>query len=77
MPRVAVNKYRYIVNDLYAYLIGQMKVKGYTQERLGEELGLTQQVISSKLRKQQLTTLELIQIIDILEIDVTRIIGGK
>lgn len=77
MPRVAVNKYRYIVNDLYAYLIGQMKVKGYTQERLGEELGLTQQVISSKLRKQQLTTLELIQVIDILDLDVTRIIGGR
>lgn len=69
MPRVAANKNKYLVNDLYAYLIGQMKVRGITQSELGEELGVTQQVMSSKLRKKQLSTLELIEVLDILEVD--------
>ena len=80
MPRVAINKHKYMVNDLYAYLIGQMRVKGVTQQDLGEKLGLTQQVISNKLRKQQLTTLELIEVIDVLEIGaeaLSQMLGGS
>ena len=80
MPRVVTKKYEYAVNDLYAYLIGQMKVRGVTQEALGEELGVTQQVISSKLRKRQLSTKELIEVLDILEVEgrmVAQLMGRK
>lgn len=69
MPRVAINKPAYLANDLYAYLIGQMKVRGITQQSLGEQLGLSQQVISGKLKKKQLSTEELIRVLDILEVD--------
>lgn len=68
MPRVAVKKYEYQASDLYAYIIGQMKVRGISQEALGESLGVTQQVVSSKLRKKQLSTIELIEVLDILEV---------
>lgn len=69
MPRVAVNRVQYLETDLYAYLIGQMRVRGISQAALGEMLGVSQQVISSKLRKKQLTTLELIEVLDILEVE--------
>lgn len=69
MPRVAINKPAYLTNDLYAYLIGQMRVRGITQQSLGEQLGLSQQVISGKLKKKQLSTEELIRVLDILEVD--------
>ena len=69
MPRVAINRPAYLTNDLYAYLIGQMKVRGITQQSLGEQLGLSQQVISGKLKKKQLSTQELIIVLDILEVD--------
>ncbi len=69
MPRVAINKQAYLTNDLYAYLIGQMRVRGITQQSLGEQLGLSQQVISGKLKKKQLSTEELIRVLDILEVD--------
>ena len=69
MPRGAINKPAYLTNDLYAYLIGQMRVRGITQQSLGEQLGLSQQVISGKLKKKQLSTEELIRVLDILEVD--------
>lgn len=69
MPRVAANRFQYLETDLYAYLIGQMKVRGISQAALGEKLGLSQQVISFKLRKRQLTTKELIEVLDILEVE--------
>ena len=69
MPRVAINRPAYLTNDLYAYLIGQMKVRGITQQSLGEQLGLSQQVVSGKLKKKQLSTQELIIVLDILEVD--------
>ena len=80
MPRVATNKHKYMVNDLYAYLIGRMRVMGVTQSDLGEQLGLTQQVVSSKLRKQQLTTLEIIEVLDVLEVGaetIAQMLGGR
>lgn len=69
MPRVAVNRFQYLETDLYAHLIGQMKVRGISQAALGEKLGVSQQVISFKLRKRQLTTKELIEVLDILEVE--------
>jgi transcriptional regulator with XRE-family HTH domain len=46
-----------------------MRVRGISQAALGEKLGLSQQVISFKLRKRQLTTKELIEVLDILEVE--------
>lgn len=80
MPRVSLKKTEYMTADLYAYIIGQMVTKGITQRELGEELGLSQQVTSSKLRRKALSTKELIATVNYLDIDaatIGQLIGGR
>ena len=80
MPRVNGKRIEYKDADLYAYIIGQMKSRGMTQRELGELLGLSQQVTSAKLKRRGLTTKELIEVIEILNIDaatVGQLIGGR
>jgi predicted transcriptional regulator len=80
MPRVNGKRIEYKDADLYAYIIGQMRARGMTQRELGELLGLSQQVTSAKLKRRGLTTKELIEVIEILNIDaatVGQLIGGR
>jgi predicted transcriptional regulator len=80
MPRVNGKRIEYKDADLYAYIIGQMRARGMTQRELGELLGLSQQVTSAKLKRRGLTTKELIEVIEILDIDaatVGQLIGGR
>ena len=80
MPRVNGKRIEYKDADLYAYIIGQMRARGMTQRELGEMLGLSQQVTSAKLKRRGLTTKELIEVIEILNIDaatVGQLIGGR
>lgn len=80
MPRVNGKRIEYKDADLYAYIIGQMKALGMTQKELGEMLGLSQQVTSAKLKRRGLTTKELIEVIEILDIDaatIGQLIGGR
>jgi transcriptional regulator with XRE-family HTH domain len=80
MPRVNGKRIEYKDADLYAYIIGQMKARGMTQRELGELLGLSQQVTSAKLKRRGLTTKELIEVIEILDIDaatIGQLIGGR
>ena len=80
MPRVNGKRIEYKDADLYAYIIGQMKALDMTQRELGELLGLSQQVTSAKLKRRGLTTKELIEVIEILNIDaatVGQLIGGR
>lgn len=80
MPRVNGKRIEYKDADLYAYIIGQMKARGMTQKELGDMLGLSQQVTSAKLKRRGLTTKELIEVIEILDIDaatVGQLIGGR
>jgi transcriptional regulator with XRE-family HTH domain len=80
MPRVNGKRIEYKDAGLYAYIIGQMKARGMTQRELGDMLGLSQQVTSAKLKRRGLTTKELIEVIEILEIDaatVGQLMGGS
>ena len=80
MPRVNGKRIEYKNADLYAYIIGQMKARSMTQKELGELLGLSQQVTSAKLKRRGLTTKELIEVIEILDIDaatIGQLIGGR
>ena len=80
MPRVNGKRIEYKNADLYAYIIGQMKARSMTQKELGEMLGLSQQVTSAKLKRRGLTTKELIEVIEILDIDaatIGQLIGGR
>lgn len=80
MPRVNGKRIEYKNADLYAYIIGQMKARDMTQRELGDMLGLSQQVTSAKLKRRGLTTKELIEVIEILDIDaatIGQLIGGR
>ena len=80
MPRVNGKRIEYKDADLYAYIIGQMKARDMTQRELGDMLGLSQQVTSAKLKRRGLTTKELIEVIEILDIDaatIGQLIGGR
>lgn len=80
MPRVNGKRIEYKDADLYAYIIGQMKTRDMTQKELGDMLGLSQQVTSAKLKRRGLTTKELIEVIEILDIDaatIGQLIGGS
>lgn len=80
MPRVNGKRIEYKDADLYAYIIGQMKARDMTQKELGELLGLSQQVTSAKLKRRGLTTKELIEVVEILNIDaatIGQLMGGS
>jgi transcriptional regulator with XRE-family HTH domain len=53
-----------LVNELK----GKIKAKGYTQERLAKELGISPKTLSNKLSKGVFGTNEIEQIIKILDI---------
>lgn len=49
MPRVAINKKKYLLRDLYVWIKGKMSLEGMNQEGLGELLGISQQAASARL----------------------------
>lgn len=49
MPRVSINKKKYMLRDLYVWINGKMLLKDINQTRLGEMLGISQQAASIRL----------------------------
>ncbi len=49
MPRVAINKKKYMLQDLYVWISGKMSLKDMTQEDLGDILGISQEAVSARL----------------------------
>lgn len=49
MPRVTINRKKYMLQDLYIWINGKMLLKDVNQTRLGEMLGITQQAASIRL----------------------------
>jgi predicted transcriptional regulator len=69
MPRVK-NKSKqidYKINDTKAYLIGALKQKKINHASIAEELGITQQAFSYKLREGTLTQKDLLVVFGRLE----------
>lgn len=50
MPRVAINKEKYLQTDLREWMKGRMDTLGINQEYMGKRLNMTQQAFSSRLR---------------------------
>lgn len=67
MPRVAINRKKYMVTDLRRWIIGQMHVMHVNQEEMGEVIGVNQSGFSKRLSKGKFTYLELISILKHLE----------
>lgn len=51
MPRVAINKKKYLKTDLREWISGRMKTLGFNQNDMGELLGISQQAFGCRLRK--------------------------
>lgn len=49
MPRVAINKKKYMIADLPGWIVGRMHKKKMRQVDLAREIGLKQPALSSRL----------------------------
>lgn len=49
MPRVAINKKKYMLRDLYGWIKGRMDLFDMNQTDLGKLLGISQQAMSTRL----------------------------
>lgn len=59
MPRVAINKKKYLKTDLRVWMSGKMKVLGKNQEHMGEALEISQQAFGTRLREANFTNEQL------------------
>ncbi|MBE5877085.1 MAG: hypothetical protein E7290_09410 [Lachnospiraceae bacterium] len=67
MPRVAIKKKEYKVNDLSVYIVGKMYEKKLRQADLAEMLNITQPAFSNRLKKGLFSYAELLDILQKLE----------
>lgn len=51
MPRVAINKKKYLQTDLREWMKGRMDTLGKNQAYMGEKLNISQQAFGCRLRK--------------------------
>lgn len=59
MPRVVINKKKYLQTDLRAWMKGQMYTLGKNQAYMGEKLDMTQQAFGKRLRKGEFSNVQL------------------
>ena len=52
MPRVFLNETDKLNNRLAAWVYGELKVNGISQRELAEELGISQQLLSYRLKNK-------------------------
>ena len=51
MPRVRLNRKKYMVHDLSEFIAGRMRTLGFTQAQMGKEINISQQAFSNRLEK--------------------------
>ncbi|MCI9095505.1 MAG: hypothetical protein HFI95_04725 [Lachnospiraceae bacterium] len=51
MPRVSINKKKYLKTDLREWIIGRMKSLNLTQEDMSQMMNITQQAFGYRLRE--------------------------
>lgn len=59
MPRVSINKNKYLQKDLREWMIGRMHTLGKNQEYMGEKLNITQPTFGYRLRNSTFTNAHL------------------
>lgn len=69
MPKVFFSKQKKLNDRFASWVYGQMKLKHISQRMLAEELQITQQALSYKLKKHQFSFADFITIVDVLEPD--------
>lgn len=59
MPRVALNKKKYLQTDLISWMKGQMYTLKKNQAYMGDKLNITQQAFGKRLRKGEFNNVQL------------------
>ncbi len=67
MPRVAINKKKYLQTDLREWMKGRMDTLGKNQEYMGEKLSMSQQSFGKRLRNGNFNNVQLYVIFKELE----------
>ena len=74
MPRIKAYAKQYALNDLSAYIKRRMRAQGKNQADLGRACGVSQQVMSKRLKENKLSASDLVSIFQCLNVD-TETIG--
>lgn len=69
MPRVYMSESKRLSARLASWMYGQMKLKHISQRMLAEELQITQQALSYKLKMHQFSFADFVTIVSVLEPD--------
>ena len=67
MPRVAINKKKYLQTDLQEWMKGRMDTLGKNQAYMGEKLSMSQQSFGKRLRNGNFNNVQLYVIFKELE----------
>lgn len=59
MPRVTLNKKKYLQTDLISWMKGQMYTLKKNQAYMGDKLNITQQAFGKRLRKGEFNNVQL------------------
>ena len=60
MPRVRLNRKKYMVKDLSEFIIGRMRTLGLTQAQMGKEINISQQAFGHRLQNSLFSYEELL-----------------
>ena len=80
MPKIYLTEQEKLNNELSAWLIGTMKIRGIKQEEAAKALGITQQALSLKLRSKSFKYEDLVCLFGILQPDaqtIANLMGEK
>ena len=73
MPRVYMSESERLNDRLVTWIIGTMKMKGITQKILAEEMMVSQQALSVKLKRRRLSFTDFLAAVKVLDPDIEEI----
>lgn len=74
MPRIRELKHQYMANDIGAWVKGQIMRKKLSQEYVADEMGITQQALSRKIRENSFKYIDLLLLFKALKVEDREII---
>lgn len=80
MPKVYLKETDKILNRIKEFIIGRAKRLNLTQTQIANELGITQQCYSKKLKRLSFSCSELVELLNVLEVseeDINRLLERR
>ena len=80
MPKVYLSENERLSAQLSSWVYGEMKVRGVSQKKMADEMGICQQALSRKLKSHSISFTDLLTFVRVLEPDdreIARLLGRK